>query len=220
MKSDTSAGRVARVTCAWLLAAVLGACANGADPDALVAERDRLRQRVGELELSEAGLQARMEEQQARMAEMRETHARLVAELREEIAAGDVKVHEMSEGVRLDVSEQILFESGSARLSDSGRAVLQKIAAQIQQASGIVSVEGHADDHMIGESLQARYPSNWELAGARAARVVRRLSALGVDPKRLRAVSYGPFHPVASNDTDEGRSRNRRTEIVLHPGNG
>jgi len=201
----------ARLALACALTGLLGGCANGVDTDAVIAERDRLSEQVAELE-------ARVQDQQARMAEMRETHARLVAELREEIAAGDVRVQEILEGVRLDVSEQLLFESGSARLSDSGRSVLKRIASQIREATGIVSVEGHADTNMISESLQTQYPSNWELAGARAARVVRRLSAEGVDPKRFRAVSYGPFRPVASNDTAEGRARNRRTEIVLHPG--
>jgi chemotaxis protein MotB len=78
-----------------------------------------------------------------------------------------------------------------------------------------VFVEGHTDNVPVGRRLRERYPTNWELAGARAALVVRALSEGGVEPKRLRAVSRGPFAPIAANDTPENRARNRRTEIIL-----
>ena len=92
-----------------------------------------------------------------------------------------------------------------------------RLAKQLREGSETISVEGHTDNLMIGESLKTQYPSNWELAGARAARVVRRLSAEGVEPTRLRAVSFGPFAPKAPNTSSEGRAANRRTEILLRP---
>ena len=74
-----------------------------------------------------------------------------------------------------------------------------------------ISVEGHTDDIPVAR----RYASNWELAAARASSVVRLMIELGVDPTRLKAVSRAEFAPVASNDTDEGRAKNRRIEIQL-----
>ena len=65
------------------------------------------------------------------------------------------------------------------------------------------------------EHLVDRYPTNWELAGARADVVVRHLQSQGVNPGQMRAISAGQYHPVASNDTPQGRAQNRRTDIVL-----
>ncbi len=74
-----------------------------------------------------------------------------------------------------------------------------------------IAVEGHTDDVPVAR----RYASNWELAAARASSVVRLMIELGVEPDRLKAVSRAEFAPVASNDTDEGRAKNRRIEIQL-----
>jgi chemotaxis protein MotB len=95
--------------------------------------------------------------------------------------------------------------------------VLKKVAARVRELPHRVEVQGHTDDVPIREDARGRFPSNWELAAARASDVVRLLADDGVDPTRLIAVSYGEFAPVASNETDEGRARNRRIEIRLHP---
>jgi chemotaxis protein MotB len=75
-------------------------------------------------------------------------------------------------------------------------------------------VQGHTDNVPIHSE---RYPTNWELAGARASRVVRLLEENGVDPGRLWAVSHGEYAPVAPNDSNAGRAKNRRIEITLKP---
>ena len=92
--------------------------------------------------------------------------------------------------------------------------MLGKVAERVRKAQYRVVVRGHTDDVLIRSE---RYPSNWELAGARASGVVRILADRGVDPTRLEAVSRGAFEPVASNETPEGRARNRRIEITLVP---
>ena len=76
---------------------------------------------------------------------------------------------------------------------------------------------GFTDNIPIRGSLTKKFPTNWELAGARAASVVRLLEKEGVDKLKLTAVSYGENQPVASNDTPEGRSQNRRIEIRMRP---
>ncbi len=81
-----------------------------------------------------------------------------------------------------------------------------------------IHVEGHTDNLNIGRATAKKYPGNWELSTARATAVVRLLQDQGkVDPERLFAVGGSLYHPVASNDTLEGRSQNRRVEIVLTP---
>src|SRR5208282_3813798 len=79
-----------------------------------------------------------------------------------------------------------------------------------------ISIEGHTDNMPISDALKDKYPTNWELSTARATTVARFLQEKGgIDPTLLSAVGYGEYHPIASNDTVEGRAKNRRIEIVL-----
>jgi chemotaxis protein MotB len=88
---------------------------------------------------------------------------------------------------------------------------LRKVGERLIALPNTIEVLGYTDDVPIGR----RYPSNWELAAARASSVVRLLAEVGVDPTKLRVVSRGEFAPVAPNDTAEGRALNRRIEIRL-----
>jgi chemotaxis protein MotB len=192
-----------------LIAGSLG-CVSQGSYNELREDRDQLSNRVQALERENAA-------SEEKLAELRARSAAIEDELRDEVVAGQILVKEVQDGIQVDVSNQLLFASGSAILSEKGRDVLLRLAKQLRQGDETISVDGHTDNVMIGAALESQYPSNWELAGARAARVVRRLSAEGVDPKRLRAVSHGPFDPEASNDTEAGRAQNRRTQIFLRP---
>jgi chemotaxis protein MotB len=176
-------------------------------------ESDRLDREVAELRNAHEELSGKAEKLQ----ELQGTYAGLVGDLEAEVAAGQIQIEQLREGIRLNLSEEILFGSGSATVGPDGERVLGRVAAQLHKAPYRVEVQGHTDDVPIAGALAARYPTNWELAGARAARVVRILEADGVDPGSLSAISFGPFHPVADNDTPEGRARNRRIEIRLIP---
>lgn len=114
--------------------------------------------------------------------------------------------------VRLDVSDRILFAPASADLTAEGLALLDELAALLRAQTFTLSVEGHTDDVPI---RTVRYPSNWELASARATEVTRRLIALGIAPDRLRAIGYADTRPRAANDSAAGRARNRRVAFVL-----
>jgi chemotaxis protein MotB len=103
------------------------------------------------------------------------------------------------------------------RLNEAGAEVLRKVAAQLRKTEHRVEVQGHTDDVPLSPTLAGRWGSNWELAAARAAQVVRLFEREQIDPQRLSAVSYGSHAPVESNDTPEGRARNRRIEIRLMP---
>jgi chemotaxis protein MotB len=114
--------------------------------------------------------------------------------------------------VRL-LTDHLLFTSGSAELDPGALPALDGIAAVIaDERDHPVRVEGHTDDQPIATS---RYPSNWQLSGARAGAVVQRLAADGVAGARLSLAGYADEHPVASNGSAAGRAANRRVEIVL-----
>jgi chemotaxis protein MotB len=184
---------------------------------ALIAERDGLMTEVAVLGASSEKLADSLAASKLRAEKIRGSYGQLVTELQAEVAAGQIEVQQLVDGVRLNVSDELLFGSGSSQLNEQGRALMKRVAAQIANDEAIVSIEGHTDNVGISSSLKTRFPTNWELAASRATSVVRLLSEEGVDPKRLRAVSRGPFSPVASNETAEGRAKNRRTEILLRP---
>jgi chemotaxis protein MotB len=187
-------------------------------------KREELDAAVMRLERSESylstNLKAREEELAARKAELgrlRGTYETLVADLESEVSSGQIEIQRLREGLRLNVAQDILFASGSTRLNETGIQVLRKVSKQIEKLGHRVEIQGHTDNVPIRATAASRFPTNWELAAARASVVVRLLATEGVDPTLLSAVSYGEFQPVASNDTPEGRLRNRRIEIRLEP---
>jgi len=180
-------------------------------------ERDVNRLQATEAELSQTLKQRETElaERNEELSQLRGTYDSLVVELEAEVAAGQITIEQLREGLRLNVAQDILFASGSTQLNESGEQVLRKVANQLVKLPHLVEVQGHTDN--VPVRVSARFPSNWELAAARASQVVRLFMAMGVDGSRLRAVSFGEYHPVAGNDTPEGRLKNRRIEIRLQP---
>ena len=145
------------------------------------------------------------------------TYDGLVKSLKKELKAGQIEVTQLRDGLRVNVSQDILFDSGSASLDKGGTAVLSRVATELRKSSHQILVIGHSDNKPIRPTLSKQYPSNWELAGARAASVVRLFANSGLPNKRMRAVSVADSQPVASNKTEEGRAKNRRIEIRLRP---
>ena len=176
-----------------------------------------LEQVRGELETNLRESESELVRYSGEVQQLRQTYGELVADLESEVTAGRIEIDRLREGLRLNLSQEILFESGSARLSERGRAVIGKLAERLATAPHRIEVQGHTDDAGIRGSLAKRYPSNWELAAARAVNVVRLLARHGVPPERMSAVSFGEFQSLAPNDTPEGRARNRRIEIRLLP---
>ena len=111
------------------------------------------------------------------------------------------------------VSDNLLFPVGQAELRAPALSILDEIAGLLKELPNEIVVEGHTCTLPIRTAL---YPSNWELSAARACRVVRHLTERqGVPATRLAATGYGDSRPVASNETEEGRVRNRRVDIVI-----
>jgi chemotaxis protein MotB len=117
-----------------------------------------------------------------------------------------------TDGVQLQISESVLFPSGSADLAQVGLTTLDQLIPLLRTGNYAVSVEGHSDDRAIATD---RYPSNWELSSARASRVVRHFVERGIAESRLRAIGYAATKPVDRTDSNEGRARNRRVTLLL-----
>lgn len=114
--------------------------------------------------------------------------------------------------ISLQMNSELLFSSGEAVLSKRAIPVLKKIAGVINPLQNAINVEGHTDNVPIANE---KFASNWDLSSARATSVVQEFAKLGITPPRLSAIGYGEFHPIAGNNTEEGRFKNRRVVLVL-----
>jgi chemotaxis protein MotB len=205
----------------------------------LTAQNDALQSQVktlsGEVEALKKDKEAALKEkealqnktevlsQKAQKAEQLEkatqTYQDLTKKLEKEIQEGQVQITEMKNRLTMTMVDKILFPSGSVDISKAGKAVLDKVVSILKDVKDKrIQIEGHTDNVPIVSALKKRFPTNWELSTARATEVVRYLQEEGgLDPKLLSATGYAEFQPVASNDTDEGKRKNRRIEIVLLP---
>jgi chemotaxis protein MotB len=162
--------------------------------------------------------QRAIREREHAMAEMKQTYDSLVSELNDEIKKGEIAVTRLKDRLSLSMVEKILFDSGSSDIKQNGKAVLDRVAEILRKVTDKqIRIEGHTDNVPIGPVLAAKFPTNWELSTARSTTVVRYLHDKGVDPALLSAAGYSEYRPVASNETDEGKAKNRRIEIVLIP---
>jgi len=179
-----------------------------------------LSQKVGQLESENARLKdevAQIQKQkELEVQKTSKTYENLLDSMKGEISKGQVTISELKGKLTVNLVDSVLFDSGKAEVKPEGLLVLQKV---IDILKGIkdkaIRIEGHTDNVPIVGALTRRYPTNWELSAARAINVARYLQQQGIDPTLLGAVAYGEFKPVAANDSDEGRAKNRRIEIVL-----
>jgi len=132
--------------------------------------------------------------------------------LGDEIAQGGAHIRGNELWLEIELNAALLFPSGAAEPLPDAATVLAKVAAVLSAYPNPVRVEGFADDRPIAT---VKFPSNWELSAARAARVVRMLMQDGIEPQRLAAVGYGEFQPLADNQSSQGRSRNRRVVLLI-----
>jgi len=126
---------------------------------------------------------------------------------------GAVEIKLEERGVVMEMPEYIFFERSSAELKQEAKQVLEKLAVFFKEIDNQVIIEGHTCNLPINTY---QYPSNWELSVARSIRVTRYLvENLGLKPERFIATGYGEYQPLATNDTPEGRAKNRRVTIVI-----
>lgn len=159
---------------------------------------------------------SRKEEEIARVTKVCDV---LVRDMKSEVERGQVKITQLADRLSVVMVDKILFPSGDAEITSDGVGILERVGKVLKDTQDrIIRVEGHTDNLPIRPRLQEEFPTNWELSTARATNVVRFLQErVGIEGKRLEAVGMSQYHPVASNETDSGRSQNRRIEITLLP---
>ena len=182
----------------------------------LAAEREQLKQEQSQLNASLEQERAAKEEEIRRLTKTQEELSR---SLQDEIAKGNITIQQVRDRLTINMVDRVLFDSGQAQVKPAGLKVLKQVSDVLNKITDKqIRIEGHTDNVPISTKLQDRFKTNWELSTARATTVVRYLiDQGGVQPQALSAVGYADTHPIAGNDSEAGRSSNRRIEIVLYP---
>jgi len=145
-----------------------------------------------------------------------ESYEQLTQSLKSEISKGQIELSNIKGKLSVKLKDKILFSSGSVKINPEGVEALKKIADAFKEMKDKrVLVEGHTDN--VPPGSRSPYKDNWDLSVARAVAVVHILQEAGLDPVRLEAAGMGEYQPIASNDTPEGKSLNRRIELDLLP---
>ena len=179
---------------------------------AALAENQKLKDQVDALQKQVADL----EQEKAMTAQM--AHS-LEDEMRADLESKDVTISKLQGKLTVNILDRVLFDSGEAVLKSGGESVIRKIAALLAAHPSLkIHVIGHTDNIPIRPEARGHFASNWELSTARALAAVHFLTEKGgVDSRRVGAVGYGEFRPIADNATAEGRSKNRRIAITILP---
>jgi chemotaxis protein MotB len=184
--------------------------------DLLKEENKALKERNAALQSETQALERQRKEE---MEEMRGTYENLLEDMKVEIEKGEITITQLRGKLKVNMVDEILFDSGKTTIKPQGLEVLERVGSILLDVKDkAISIEGHTDDVPIGAELSKQYPTNWELSAVRATTVARYLQEkIGINPGLLSAIGYGEYQPVASNESDEGRAKNRRIEIVLVP---
>jgi chemotaxis protein MotB len=189
-------------------------------------QEDSLRealQAVERMRLDQQNLQGLLAQEQSNkeseIERLTKTQAALAKSLEAEIAKGEIRIQQVQDRLTINMVDKVLFDSGQGHVKPAGLKVLKQVSNILRTVKDKqIRIEGHTDNVRIGGKLKERFPTNWELSTTRATSVVRYLlDEGGIDPANISAVGYSDTRPIASNDTDEGRTANRRIEIVLYP---
>ena len=175
----------------------------------LQSENTTLKQ---ENETLQAKLTAMEVERDEELQEMRSTYDDLLVDMRAEIDKGKITITQLEGKLKVNMLDEILFDSGETKIKPEGIEVLKRVGKVLLNVKDqTISIEGHTDNVPIGPGLVKKYPTNWELSAARATSVARySQDKSGIDPRLISAIGYGLYQPIASNQTEKGRARNRR----------
>jgi chemotaxis protein MotB len=190
--------------------ALSAGCVSKGKYNSAMAERDALAQERDSLAAVAA-------EQGAELDALQADYDRLAVIFADEITNKELQLRRLANGIEVAIPSDLMYESGSATatIGSEGIEHAMTLADFLRGTDYFISVVGHTDSQQPSPALAEKYPTNWELAGARAAGAVKFFVSQGIEPTRLVAVSKGEFEPVASNDTAEGRAENRRIQIIL-----
>ena len=190
--------------------------------DSLSQSISELRRKVADLDAENARLAAEnaslVKAKEEQVQKVSSTYEDMIEKMKSEISKGQITISELKGKLTVNMVDSILFDSGRAEVKKGGHEILGKVVSILKDVKDkSIRIEGHTDDVQISRALAQRYPTNWELSAARAVNVARFLQDQGIDPANLSAAAYGEWKPVATNDTAEGKAKNRRIEIILVP---
>ena len=182
-------------------------------------EIGKLKQGGEALAAEKARLEKAHAAKEAEIQRLTKTQEDLTKSLKAEIERGDIKIKQVRDRLTINMVEKVLFNSGQALVKPAGLDVLKNVSDVLKNVNDKqIRIEGHTDNVPIGVKIRDKFPTNWELSTARATNVVRYfIEKGGVNRENLEAVGYADTRPVADNETDEGRTANRRIEIALFP---
>ena len=185
----------------------------------LEQENARQQDQVDELRDRLSDLEGEKTSAESKVGRLQTTYEALISDLKEQIEKREVTIESFEKRISVSFVDRILFDFGKETVTPEGSEVLEKVGGILKEVQGRqIRVIGHTDDIPILPEYRYRFPSNWELSAARAAAVVRHFEReTGLDPRNLEAVGRSFYHPVASNETADGRSQNRRVEIIIAP---
>jgi len=185
----------------------------------VLTKSDQQQGTLSELTNQLAASKSEIDQLQREKEEAARKQRNLEKEMRDALESKDVTISQLQGKLTVNILDRILFDSGEAVLKPEGEKLLHKIGGILNQyPQRQIHVIGHTDNIPIRAGPKARFATNWELSTARAIAAVRYLcEKAGADARRLGAVGYGEFHPVADNSTAEGRARNRRIALVVLP---
>ena len=144
------------------------------------------------------------------------TYQQLNTQLAGELAADQAQIQQLQGVIRVTLANGILFPEGGWQLSASGKATLDRLAPVLAQLTGQrIEVKGYTDKLPIGPELKSRFPDNVALSNARAQSVAAELQARGVPPSMMVVTGYGDADPVATNESPQGRAKNRRVVMDI-----
>lgn len=148
-----------------------------------------------------------------------DTQKTIETSLRDQIEEKLLEIEGVEGKVKLIFADMILFDRGRTKINKKGKELLLKLANSIKENKHQnIVVEGHTDNRPVKGLAKQKYSTNWEISTARAIAVVRFFQEEAeLEPERMSVVGYSSYRPIASNDTEEGRRRNRRVEIILGP---
>lgn len=182
-----------------------------AEKSGMLNDSKALKASIEEMQSALADLARRKAEADARIAEFKN----LLERFKTLIDAGKLKVKIVDGRMVVALASDVLFASGSANLSKDGKVALAEVAQLLAEIPDRkFQIEGHTDNVPIAT---AQYPSNWELASARALTVLKTMVDAGMPVERISASSFGDSKPAVGNETPEGKAANRRIEIVVVP---
>lgn len=176
-----------------------------------VKDRGQLKTSLDEMKKAMEEMRQRQAEQKQRLQEFED----LTTRFKKLTDSGTLSIQFVDGKMVVSLGSDVLFPSGSAKLSAAGLEALKEVTNQLKAIPGKrYQVEGHTDNLRIATAM---FPSNWELASTRAINVTRFMIEAGMPPERVSAASFGDTSPRENNDTPEGRAANRRIAIVVVP---